>query len=70
MIEKIKNELKLLLEKFYNEKYNESISIVVEEPKNSTMGEYKVTRKKIFNCYFELNKYFKQKKSLQIFGVI
>lgn len=42
MIEKIKNELKLLLEKFYNEKYNESISIVVEEPKKAELGDISI----------------------------
>ena len=42
MINKIKAELKELLEKYYLEKYNTNISIVVEEPKNSSLGDISI----------------------------
>ncbi len=42
MINQIKKELKDNLEKFYKEKYSCDISVVVEEPKNSTMGDISI----------------------------
>ena len=42
MINQIKLLIKQNLEKYYKEKYNQDISIVVEEPKNSTMGDISV----------------------------
>ncbi len=42
MINQIKKELKDNLEKFYKEKYSCDISVVVEEPKNPTMGDISV----------------------------
>ena len=42
MINKIKLDLKKLLENFYLEKYNSNISIIVEEPKNSSLGDISI----------------------------
>lgn len=42
MINKIKTELKELLEKYYLEKHNTNITIVVEEPKNSSLGDISI----------------------------
>lgn len=42
MINKIKAELKELLEKYYLEKHNTNITIVVEEPKNSSLGDISI----------------------------
>ena len=42
MIETIKNEIKGFLEKYYLNTYNQNISIVVEEPKNSSLGDISV----------------------------
>ncbi|MDE6047481.1 MAG: arginine--tRNA ligase [Anaeroplasmataceae bacterium] len=42
MIEAIKEKIKLALEQYYNEKYNQEISIVVEEPKNRELGDISI----------------------------
>lgn len=42
MIESIKQNVKNILEKYYFETYNQNISIVVEEPKNSELGDISV----------------------------
>lgn len=42
MIEKIKQQIKVALEAYYLEKYNENIAIVVEEPKNAALGDISV----------------------------
>ena len=42
MINQIKKDLKELLEKYYFEKYNTNITIVVEEPKNSSLGDISI----------------------------
>ncbi|MDE5547042.1 MAG: arginine--tRNA ligase [Anaeroplasmataceae bacterium] len=42
MIEAIKEQIKLTLEKYYKEKYQEEISIVVEEPKNRELGDISI----------------------------
>jgi len=42
MINRIKNELKIKLEQYYKEKYNIEIQIIVEEPKNSNMGDISI----------------------------
>lgn len=42
MINKIKAELKLKLEKYYKEKYGIDIQIIVEEPKNANMGDISI----------------------------
>ncbi len=42
MIEKLKIEIKDTLEKYYLEKYNENINIIVEEPKNLNLGDISV----------------------------
>ena len=42
MINQIKKELKSNLEKFYKEKYSCEISVVVEEPKNPSMGDISI----------------------------
>ena len=42
MIDAIKSEIKAKLEKYYLETYNQEISIIVEEPKNPTLGDISV----------------------------
>lgn len=42
MIEQLKNEIKNKLESFYKEKYNTDISIIVEEPKNASLGDISI----------------------------
>ena len=42
MIDNIKSTLKANLENFYKTKYNTEISIIVEEPKNSAMGDISI----------------------------
>ena len=42
MIDAIKSEIKAKLEKFYLETYNQEIGIIVEEPKNPTLGDISV----------------------------
>ena len=42
MINQIKALIKQNLEKYYKEKYDVDISIVVEEPKNASMGDISV----------------------------
>ncbi len=42
MIETIKEQIKLSLEKFYKTKYNQEITIVVEEPKNPELGDISI----------------------------
>ena len=42
MIEQLKNEIKNKLESFYKEKYNNDISIIVEEPKNASLGDISI----------------------------
>ena len=42
MINQIKLELKNILEKYYFEKYNANISVVVEEPKNPSLGDISI----------------------------
>ncbi len=42
MINQIKSLIKNNLEKYYKEKYNVEITIVVEEPKNSNMGDISI----------------------------
>ena len=38
MIDASKSEIKAKLEKFYLETYNQEIGVIVEEPKNPTLG--------------------------------
>lgn len=42
MIEQLKNEIKNKLESFYKGKYNTDISIIVEEPKNASLGDISI----------------------------
>ena len=42
MINKIKADLKRKLEKYYKEKYNIDIQIIVEEPKNANLGDISI----------------------------
>ena len=42
MIDQIKQLLKNNLEKYYNERYNVELSMVVEEPKNATLGDISI----------------------------
>ena len=42
MIDAIKSEIKAKLEKYYLETYNQEIQIIVEEPKNPTLGDISV----------------------------
>lgn len=42
MIDQIKQELKKSLEKYYFDKYNIEISMVVEEPKNASLGDISI----------------------------
>ncbi len=42
MINLVKNNVKLALENFYKNNYNEQINIIVEEPKNPTLGDISV----------------------------
>ncbi len=42
MIDIIKEEIKTYLEKFYKEKYDVELNIVVEEPKNPTLGDISI----------------------------
>ena len=42
MIDAIKSEIKSKLEKYYLETYNQEIGIIVEEPKNPTLGDISV----------------------------
>lgn len=42
MIEQLKNEIKNKLESFYKEKYNTDIAIIVEEPKNASLGDISI----------------------------
>ncbi len=42
MIDQIKQLLKNNLEKYYNEKYNVELSMVVEEPKNASLGDISI----------------------------
>lgn len=42
MINLVKNKIKSTLETFYKEKYNEDINIIVEEPKNASLGDISV----------------------------
>ncbi len=42
MIEQLKNEIKNKLESFYKEKYNTDVSIIVEEPKNASLGDISI----------------------------
>lgn len=42
MIEQLKNEIKNKLESFYKRKYNTDISIIVEEPKNASLGDISI----------------------------
>ncbi|MDE7162240.1 MAG: arginine--tRNA ligase [Anaeroplasmataceae bacterium] len=42
MIEAIKGQLKVTLEKYYKDKYQQNISIVVEEPKNRELGDISI----------------------------
>lgn len=42
MINKIKQNLKALLEEYYLNKYNTNVSIVVEEPKNASLGDISI----------------------------
>ncbi len=42
MINQIKAELKAILEKYYKEKYELELSVVVEEPKNPSLGDISI----------------------------
>ena len=42
MIDQLKQDLKNNLEKYYLEKYNTEIQMVVEEPKNPTLGDISI----------------------------
>ena len=42
MIEQIKNDIKKTLESYYLKTYNEKIDIVVEEPKNASLGDISI----------------------------
>lgn len=42
MIEAIKEQIKATLEKYYLDNYNQNISIVVEEPKNPSLGDISI----------------------------
>ena len=42
MIDTIKQEIKLKLEKYYKEKYGTDLQIVVEEPKKAELGDISV----------------------------
>ncbi len=42
MIETIKEQIKNTLEKFYLDNYNQNVSIVVEEPKNPSLGDISI----------------------------
>ena len=42
MINQIKVELKNTLEKYYKDKYQVELSIVVEEPKNASLGDISI----------------------------
>ncbi|MGM9971852.1 MAG: arginine--tRNA ligase [Anaeroplasmataceae bacterium] len=42
MINQVKNAIKVALEKYYKENYNEEINIIVEEPKNASLGDISV----------------------------
>ena len=42
MINKIKSEIKLKLENYYKEKYSLDVQIIVEEPKNPSLGDISI----------------------------
>lgn len=42
MINQLKNIIKETLEKYYLEKYNETLNVIVEEPKNASLGDISV----------------------------
>ena len=78
MIELIKQQLKQLLEKYFKEKYDVELNIVVEEPKKKELGDIsipsfivvKALRKPLNDCVNEIVDVLKNEKIIKSYSVM